>query len=201
MQYGIKRSLPSGRLLLEKGMPATYVGFLTRGRAQTFCLNPDGEEIPLFYLDADSMFGTEALIAHPQVIVSVGSISPVEFYVLSPDLFLKLWQERKLPLQELIAHFVQRITLLSDYICCSHFLKGDQRVAYFLYACCTSSGDIIPYTHEQLAAVTGMSRVSVSRILRQFQQAGIIRQEYRRIQVLEPQRLSAIFHALGYFLE
>ena len=54
---------------------------------------------------------------------------------------------------------------------------------------------------EQIAAITGMSRVSVTRILKQFREAGILRQAYRRIEILDPQRLSEVFDSLGYFLD
>ena len=72
---------------------------------------------------------------------------------------------------------------------------------YLLDTCCASSGPSIPYTHEQIAAITGMSRVSVTRILKQFREAGILRQSYRRIEILAPQRLSEVFASLGYFLD
>ena len=54
---------------------------------------------------------------------------------------------------------------------------------------------------KQIAAITGMSRVSVTRILKQFREAGILRQSYRRIEILAPQRLSEVFASLGYFLD
>ena len=138
---------------------------------------------------------------HAKVMVSVSAISPAEVYLLAADRFWKLWQEHGYPPQDLMAHFVRRITMLSDYICCSHFLEDDKRVAYFLHTCCASSGPSIPYTHEQIAAITGMSRVSVTRILKQFREAGILRQSYRRIEILAPQRRSEVFASLGYFLD
>ena len=146
-------------------------------------------------------YGSSALVYHAKVMVSVSAISPAEVYLLAADRFWKLWQEHGYPPQDLMAHFVRRITMLSDYICCSHFLEDDKRVAYFLHTCCASSGPSIPYTHEQIAAITGMSRVSVTRILKQFREAGIFRQSYRRIEILAPQRLSEVFASLGYFLD
>ena len=133
--------------------------------------------------------------------VSVSAMAAVEAYTLPPERFLGLWQERQLPLQDLIAHYVQRITLLSDYICCAHFQEADQRVAYFLFTCCAGSRADIRYTHEQIAAVTGISRVTVSRILSRFRKAGIIAQDYRRIRILDARRLSEVFSSLGYFLD
>ena len=172
-----------------------------QGQLRTFCLGPSGDEISLFYLGPGNLFGSSALVYHAKVMVSVSAISPAEVYLLAADRFWKLWQEHGYPPQDLMAHFVRRITMLSDYICCSHFLEDDKRVAYFLHTCCASSGPSIPYTHEQIAAITGMSRVSVTRILKQFREAGILRQSYRRIEILAPQRLSEVFASLGYFLD
>ena len=158
-------------------------------------------DFSLFYLGPGELFGSNALIDHPKVMVSVAAISPAEAYLLSADRFWTHWQESGFPPQDLMAHFIRRITLLSDYICCSHFLEDDKRVAYFLHTCCASSGPSIPYTHEQIAAITGMSRVSVTRILKQFREAGILRQAYRRIEILDQQRLMEVFDGLGYFLD
>ena len=201
VKYGVRRQYRSGEVLLEKGALSAQAGFLVKGQLRTFCLGPSGDEISLFYLGPGNLFGSSALVYHAKVMVSVSAISPAEVYLLAADRFWKLWQEHGYPPQDLMAHFVRRITMLSDYICCSHFLEDDKRVAYFLHTCCASSGPSIPYTHEQIAVITGMSRVSVTRILKQFREAGILRQSYRRIEILAPQRLSEVFASLGYFLD
>ena len=200
-QYGVKRQYHAGEVLQAKGTLSAQAGFLVKGQLRTFCLGPSGDEISLFYLGPDNLFGSSALIDHPKVMVSVAAISPAEVYLLPADRFWARWQESGFPPQELMAHFIRRITLLSDYLCCSHFLEDDKRVAYFLHTCCAGSGPSIPYTHEQIAAITGMSRVSVTRILKQFREAGILRQAYRRIEILDQQRLMEVFDCLGYFLD
>ena len=201
MEYGVRRTFEAGEIFQEKGTRAERLCFVVKGQVRTFCLGPAGDEISLFYLGPDSLVGNEALIPRGQVMVSVSAITPVEAYTLRPERFLSLWREKDLPLQELIAHYVQRVALLSDYICCAHFQDADKRVAYFLYTCCAHSGPVVRYTHEQIAAVTGISRVTVSRILSRFRKAGIIAQNYRRIEVRNSQRLSEVFSSLGYFLE
>ena len=200
-QYGVKRQYHAGEVLQAKGTLSAQAGFLVKGQLRTFCLGPSGDEISLFYLGPGNLFGSNALIDHPKVMVSVAAISPAEAYLLSADRFWTHWQESGFPPQDLMADFIRRITLISDYICCSHFLEDDKRVAYFLHTCCASSGPSIPYTHEQIAAITGMSRVSVTRILKQFREAGILRQAYRRIEILDQQRLMEVFDCLGYFLD
>ena len=133
--------------------------------------------------------------------VSLSAVTDAEACLLPADRFWARWAEAGGTPQDLLTHFVRRITMLSDYLCCAHFTEDDKRVAYFLHTCCAASGPVIPYTHEQIAAVTGMSRISVTRILRRFREAGILRQAYRRIEVLQPHRLLEVFGSLGYFLD
>ena len=140
VKYGVRRQYRSGEVLLEKGALSAQAGFLVKGQLRTFCLGPSGDEISLFYLGPGNLFGSSALVYHAKVMVSVSAISPAEVYLLAADRFWKLWQEHGYPPQDLMAHFVRRITMLSDYICCSHFLEDDKRVAYFLHTCCASSG-------------------------------------------------------------
>ena len=151
VKYGVRRQYRSGEVLLEKGALSAQAGFLVKGQLRTFCLGPSGDEISLFYLGPGNLFGSSALVYHAKVMVSVSAISPAEVYLLAADRFWKLWQEHGYPPQDLMAHFVRRITMLSDYICCSHFLEDDKRVAYFLHTCCASSGPSIPYTHEPVS--------------------------------------------------
>ena len=199
-KYGVKRTYHAGEVIEQEGDSPAQVGFLVRGQIRTFCLGPNGDEISLFYLGPGNLFGSTALARQPRVMVSVAAISSVDVYLLPADSFWMRCQEAGLPPQDLATHLVRRITLLSDYICCSHFLEDDKRVAYFLHICCDTSGPVIPYTHEQIAAVTGMSRVSVTRILKRFREAGILRQAYHRVEVLDPHRLLEVFDSLGYFL-
>lgn len=201
IRYGVRRSYHPGEVLEQKGDAGLQAGFLVEGHIRAFCLSPNGDEISLFYLGPDNLFSSNALVYYPEVMVSLSALSPATAYLLPADRFWMHWRELGYPPQDLMAHFIRRITLLSDYICCCHFLEDDKRVAYFLYTCCQTSGQVIPYTHEQIAAVTGMSRVSVTRILKRFRQEGILRQSYHRIEVLDPGRLMEVFGALGYFLD
>ena len=198
---GRKQVYAAGQLLVEKGAPVTKVAFLAEGHARTFVTNQDGDDVTLFYIGPDNLICSEALTSHPSVMVSVESITPVTLYAMTPEEFLRVWQEEGLPIQEIIDQLVSRIMMLSDYICCAHFQENDKKIAYFLYSEYSRSGGSIPYTHQQIAAITGINRVSVSRILSHLARDGCIALEYRRIRVLDPQGLLRCFNTLGYFLD
>ena len=110
VKYGVRRQYRSGEVLLEKGALSAQAGFLVKGQLRTFCLGPSGDEISLFYLGPGNLFGSSALVYHAKVMVSVSAISPAEVYLLAADRFWKLWQEHGYPPQDLMAHFVRRIS-------------------------------------------------------------------------------------------
>ena len=198
---GRKQVYAAGQLLAEKGTPVTKVGFLAEGHARTFVTNQDGDDVTLFYIGPDNLICSEALTSYSTVMVSVESLTPVTLYAMAPEEFLRVWQEEGLPIQDIIDQLVSRIMMLSDYICCAHLRENDKKSAYFLYSEYSRSGDSIPYTHQQIAAITGINRVSVSRILNQLARDGCIALEYRRVRVLDPQGLLRCFNTLGYFLD
>ena len=201
VRRGHKQVYAAGQLLAEKGTPVTKVGFLAEGHARTFVTNQDGDDVTLFYIGPDNLICSEALTSYSTVMVSVESLTPVTLYAMAPEEFLRVWQEEGLPIQDIIDQLVSRIMMLSDYICCAHLRENDKKIAYFLYSEYSRSGDSIPYTHQQIAAITGINRVSVSRILNQLARDGCIALEYRRVRVLDPQGLLRCFNTLGYFLD
>ena len=133
--------------------------------------------------------------------VSVEAIAPAEMYLLPGSELLRLWSERGWGVQELMRPLVERLTLLSDYICCAHFRENNKKVAYFLHSCYMRIGETIPYTNEQIAEITGINRVSVNRILNALAKDGVVELGYKKIQIRKPQALKEIFGTVGYFID
>ncbi|MFA9422903.1 MAG: Crp/Fnr family transcriptional regulator, partial [Sedimentibacter sp.] len=165
------------------------------------CLNKQGNEITLFYINENHLIGIEAIANILIRKVNVDSLTDTILYSIKADVLLEKCVKNKISLDNLMGFFITKVTMLSDYICCSRFLKNDEKLAYFLYSTCVREGSVIPYTHEQIASVTGMNRVSVSRLLRSFVKADLISQHYKQINVLNKEGLAEIFNSLGYFLD
>jgi CRP-like cAMP-binding protein len=199
---GQKHTYSPGETIVEKGAIAGQVGFLSNGRVRTICQNFSGSENTLFYLDADSILCSEGLLETAQVNVTVLAVEPCVVYFLSGQRFLDLWQQGGYSTQRLLTHFIKKLMTFSDYICCAHFQESDKKVAYFLYSCCDGyTGKPIHYSNDQIAAVVGLNRVSVNRILNGFAKDGLVELGYRSVRVLDPDRLALIFDNLGYFID
>jgi CRP-like cAMP-binding protein len=78
-------------------------------------------------------------------------------------------------------------------------MKNNEKLAYFLYTNCV--GDLVQYTHEQIALLTGMNRVSVTRLLNSFAEEKLISQHYKEIRILNKKGLANIFNSIGYFID
>ena len=200
-QYGTLKKYNPGQLLVENGQRAAYSCYLVSGYARTFCINSNGDDITLFYIEPDNLICSESLLLDATVQVSVEAIAPAEMYLLPGSELLRLWSERGWGVQELMRPLVERLTLLSDYICCAHFRENNKKVAYFLHSCYMRIGETIPYTNEQIAEITGINRVSVNRILNALAKDGVVELGYKKIQIRKPQALKEIFGTVGYFID
>lgn len=201
MEYGEKKEYTENQYMFVKGEPADRVGYIYSGEARTVVTNSDGDELTLFYIGEEQMICSEGLLGNRRIAVSVQAISPVVLLTVSSDEFWKIWKKNDFPMEEILGHLVSRLTLLSDYICCTHFRDSHKRIAYYLYSCCFIGGNTVKLTNQQIAAITGVSRVSVNRILNDFSKKGWISLEYRKIVVLQPDQLKQAFGSLSYLDE
>lgn len=199
--YGHVHTYSPREIIFQKGDEVNEIYFVSKGRVRTYCLNKYGNEMTLFYINENHLFGIEAIANILIRKVNVDALTDVILYSINANVLLENCVNSKISLESLMGFFITKVTMLSDYICCSRFLKNDEKLAYFLYSNCIREGSVIQYTHEQIASVTGMNRVSVTRILNGFVEKDLISQHYKEINVLSKDGLADIFNSIGYFLD
>lgn len=198
VNYGRRLRFEANTQLTNEGDDARELCYITKGQVRAYCSSPDGDELTLFYIGEDNMIFTEALAESSQVILrNSETTTAVEMYAIDAKLFLDIWNEKGYPLQEIMTHMVRRFELLHEYICCAHFRESEKRVAYLLYTSCKHNGPVVRYTHEQIASIAGVNRVSVSRIINSFVKDNILSQGYRKIEVIDMEKLSSVFNSFG----
>ena len=200
-QSGQTRKFLAGQMIAERGAPANRLYYIREGQVRAFLSSPDGKDITLFYIDAGNMCCTESLITHPEYIVNIEAVSDVTVCSMDPEAFLREWEARGYSIKQLLSHFVRRILLLSDYLCCMRFNKSISRVAYFLHSTYTDGYSPVYFTHEEIAGLVGMSTITVERCLKKLEDYGVIRCEYRKITVIQEEKLTEYFSSLAYGLD
>lgn len=196
--YGHPRTYSKGEIVFQKGAPSDEIYFIVEGRVRAFCLDQDGDEITLFYVDENNLVGKEGIIKSPIRFTNVDAVTVVRLYSMDIEVLLKTCSKNNVSMLDLMSLCVRNIAILSDYICCNHFLRNVEKVAYFLYSNCISERNVIEYTHEQIASATGMNRVSVTRLLKSFEKNKLISLRYKEIKILNKNGLAEIFNSTGY---
>ena len=192
-RVGTRRRLPAGRILFMKGDEAREIYYLEKGRVRAYLLYPDGEERTLCYVEQGYLAGEEVVANPPRRIVCADAVSDVTVIVMSGEKLQQHCFEDPEVLRELMALFMQKIELLSNWIFYGQFSHNDARLACFLYDQ-SDRGNGIPFTQEQIAVVTGMSRVSVSKLLHRFEADGLIETGYGLVRVIRRDDLKDYFY-------
>lgn len=195
--YGRAHVYSPGEIILQKGEATDKIYFITKGRVKTYCLNEFGDEITLFYFNENQIIGSEALSNIKKRKISVDSVSKVKLYSIDAELFMEKCMENKAIFKNLMEILVNKTMVLSNYICNTRYMKNEEKLAYFLYS--NSINNSVRYTHEQIALLTGMNRVSVTKLLKDFSEKNLITKHYRGIEILNMKGLAEIFNSLGYF--
>jgi len=166
--YGQALNYSSGEIIIQKGDFTDKIYFVVKGRVRAYCLNERGDEITLFYIVENEIFGCEMLAKIKNRKISVDSVTDVQLYSMDANVLFEKCLKNKVSILNLTELLINKIITLSNYICYSRYMRANEKLAYFLYT--NSIGDVVKYTHEQIATMTGMSRVSVTRLLNSFEE-------------------------------
>ena len=187
-----------GNIIFQKGDLADYIYYLVDGKVRAYTTYTNGIEKTLCFVEKGNLVGEDVFAENPERIVSVNAVTNVIMYCIDKNSLLKICADNKTCIEALFIFYMKKITLLSNFIFTAQFLNNDQKIAYYLYTNYKKDNDYIYYTHEQISAITGMSRVSTTKILNKFKDSGLIDLNYKYIHVLNI-RLEDIFQGMDFF--
>ncbi|MCH3950213.1 MAG: Crp/Fnr family transcriptional regulator [Acidaminococcus sp.] len=197
-KYGILRNYPKGKILFHKESSAKEIYYLKSGMVRAYLLYPDGEERTLCFIESGNLVGEEA-VGNPSVrIVSADAASDITVYAMDSQKLTTLCMQQKSDMRELLELFMKKITLLHGWIFYAQFLHNDEKVACLLYSA-SNHTPFVRYTHEQIASVTGMSRISATKVLDKFEKEKLIELSYKKIKIIDREGLLAIFKGMEFY--
>ena len=198
-EYGQKKTFQSGEILFMKNDPADYLYYIIDGRLRAFLPYPDGSERTLCYFSNNNLAGEEIFATPPIRIVCAGAMTKLHTYRLDAKTLLRACMNDDESMHELLSFFMKKITLLHSWIFYAQFIKNEEKIACLLYSITDENDDKVNLTHEQIAAVTGMSRVTATRVMNNLVEKNMIIQEYKHIRVLDRQKLREIFEGKEFY--
>lgn len=175
-----------GQSIYQQGDSAEFVYYLKKGKVQIFIASPNGSEKILTVFSEGSLFGKSSFFDKMQRTSSARAITKSEIIVIDKPTMTEIIGSHPEFAIDMLEYLSKGIRLLSNQIESLSFLQADKRIARFLVDTLSgsSTGGHIACTHDELANVIGVSRVTVSKILSQFVRSGWIITGYRLIQVI-----------------
>lgn len=187
---GVPMAVPAGTVLFEANSPCRAFPMLLSGSIRVVKAGSNGRELPLYrVLPGESCIITSSCLlgdaAYPARGVAESEISAV---VVSKALFHRLVEGHPPFRSYIFKLFSGRLSELMDLVEEVAFRKLDQRLAALLLA----KGRTVHATHQNLADELGSVREIISRLLKQFQDQGLVTLGREQIQVLDPERLRGL---------
>ncbi|MBF0473096.1 MAG: Crp/Fnr family transcriptional regulator [Nitrospirae bacterium] len=184
------------KTLFMQGDPAKTLYYLKEGRIKLSRLAPDGRKLTLDLVEPKEFFGelclssetTRSSIAEATM-DSSGSIIDRDAFLLfmgtRPDValnFLKMTINKRIEMEKLFEDMI--------------FMDVTTRVAALILKYSEKTTVKIHLTHQEIADMTGTTRVSVSRAITKLRNDGLIETTGVRIHILQKERLKQMIDNL-----
>lgn len=195
-QTGVEITFRMGQMIYMEGDKADRIYYIRKGRVRVFRNISSGREVTIDVVESGHIFGESAFggdRTRPTCVQAVNRVGLVSCRV--KDLLPHFQREPRfaLYLLKLSSHTMDRLTERLHDQC---LLDRHGKVAKFILdvTSCDSrdkgtAGGMLPYTHENLADSLGLSRTTVTAVLKGFQEKGWLQGGYKFVKVLDREAL------------
>ena len=184
-------SVRSGEVLATQGSPCEVFPVVLSGRARIFAMDEEGREVTLYRLGpGDGCVLAAACSVSGTVLPGFVAVEEAGDALCVPSRTLSTWVDRHRFWRDyvfsLVARQLGQVVAVTNALA---FRRLDARIAGFLLEGATDAGELRS-THHGVAMEVGSRREVVSRVLKGFEQAGIVALERGAIRVLDRQALA-----------
>jgi CRP/FNR family transcriptional regulator, cyclic AMP receptor protein len=183
-----ERTFPKGSVILFEHDPGDSLYVVRSGRVKVVLVGEDGREVILGVLGVGEHFGELSLIDELPRSAHVIAMEDASLIVLRSDDFRRRVESSSAVAWALLRELSRRLRRADEKIGGLVLLDVPGRISRLLLDFAEGAvGDLIdkPLTHQTIAQMIGASRETVSRAMKDFQDAGWITVERRRIRLTD----------------
>ncbi|MFL5612127.1 MAG: Crp/Fnr family transcriptional regulator [Gemmatimonadaceae bacterium] len=183
-----EKSYPKGSVILFEDDPGDSLFVVREGRVKVVLIGEDGREVILGVLGVGEYFGELSLIDDRPRSAHVIAMEDSNLLVLRREDFRKRVESSPSVAWGLLTELSRRLRRADDKIGGLVLLDVPGRIARLLLDLAEESGTSAiekTLTHQTIAQMIGASRETVSRAMKDFQDAGWITVERRRIAIAD----------------
>jgi len=172
----ILKTIPKGQQIAYEGMSSEWFFVVLSGNIRVYKMSDSGKELTLFNItDNESCILTIFSILNQDSYPAFASTQSELTALMIPAASFKKWVDIHSSLRDhIFLSLSGRLTDILNTFDQVIFQRMDSRIAKFILGKCTSDGDSLKMTHEQLSLELGTNRVVVSRILEAFAEEGSV---------------------------
>lgn len=189
MEHGSLMHCPMNYILQQADQQAGNLYIVHSGRLRVFLSNEHGKELTLDVIHKGSVFGTNSFLYHGTHKVSIQSVTEARLIVCSRDTIRTLSASHPELSRDLLQYFIEENNHLTHLLESITLYSAADRVMDFLLVATDQGKRQIPYTHEDIAMCLSMNRVTVSRIIKNLCDQGIVENSYGKISLKDPEEL------------
>lgn len=189
MEHGSLMHCPMNHILQQADQQAGNLYIVHSGRLRVFLSNEHGKELTLDVIHKGSVFGTNSFLYHGTHKVSIQSVTEARLIVCSRDTIRTLSASHPELSRDLLQYFIEENNHLTHLLESITLYSAADRVMDFLLVATDQGKRQIPYTHEDIAMCLSMNRVTVSRIIKNLCDQGIVENSYGKISLKNPEEL------------
>ena len=189
------RTVPKGTILHNGDMDCTGLLLVKAGQLRAYILSEEGREITLYRLfDRDMcLFSASCILRSIQFEVTIEAEKDTELWVIPPEVYQRLMEESA-PVanytNELMADRFSEVMWLMEQVM---WKSLDKRLAAFLLEEAVIEGThALRITHEAIANHLGSHREVITRMLRYFQNEGMVTLSRGMVTILDERKLAAL---------
>lgn len=195
-EHGTLRSFSRKDVIFHQGVPAKAVYAVKSGVIETAGLNASGREVTLSIRGPGEPFGySEAVIGEPRT-RQAGVLQDAEIWELGTDAFMDMLADRPDIMLAMLGSMMYRVTRSSEMRAELRGTTAHSRVGYVLLQLARGTPQLarspqpqLRITHEEISRVCDLSRQTVTTILGEMRDAGIVELGLRSIKLKKPAKL------------
>lgn len=192
-----ERSFRKNEVVFHAEEPGSALFVIKQGSVKVSMDDRHGREVILRILKAGDFFGEMSLLDGEARSATVTALEPCQALIIFRDQFLKFMPRYPKMVMKMLMALSQRMRKANEKISRLVFADAYEKVASVLMDIVEERkiplnvGAEIPLslTRKELAELVGISRETLTRVMTEFQRAGLLRIERRRIVIIDPARL------------
>ncbi len=165
------------------------------GRLRAYAVSPDGREITLYRLLERNicLFSASCIMRSIQFEITISAERDTEAILVSPEVYRQIMEQSAVLAnytnEVMAARFTDVMWLIEQVM----WKSFDKRLAEFLLNEMTVEGsEVLQMTHEVIGNHIGSPREVVTRMLRYFQEEGMVQLSRGKVEITDSRRLAAV---------